>query len=66
LYDEESDDVYELTLEKFLSGVQKAYEDRWFAEYDWCDGKTIDACQVDADVADAIVQLALFDDVIFG
>ena len=66
LYDAEEDDVYELTLEKFLHGIEKACEDRWFAEYDWCDGKTIDACQVDADVADAIVQLALFDDVIFG
>lgn len=66
LYDAESNDVYNLTLDGVLRGIQKAYEGHWFSEYGWCDGNTIDACQVDADVADAIVQLALFDDVIFG
>lgn len=66
LYDAENDDVYELTLEKVLKGIQKACEEHWFQDYEWCDGKTIDTCQVDGAVADAIVQLALFDDVIFG
>jgi len=66
LHDSEEDAVYELDIEKMLRGIEKAYADHWFADYGWCDGKTLDCCQVDADVADTIVQLALFDDVIYG
>lgn len=66
LYDAEDDGVYELTLEKLLHGIEKACAEHWYADYDWYDGKSIDTCQVDASVADIIVQLALFDDVIFG
>ena len=66
LHDSEEDEVYELTREKLLMGIKKAYEKDYYAEYEWCNGAVIDTCQVDADVADAIVQLALFDDVIYG
>lgn len=66
LYDAEEDEVYELTLEKILHGIEKAYAERWFAEYGWCDGKVLDVSQIDAEVADVIVQLAIFDDVVFG
>lgn len=66
LYDAENDDVYELTLDKVLKAIQRAYSERWFCDYEWCNGETIDTYNVDAMVADAIVQLALFDDVIFG
>ena len=66
LYDAEEDEVYDLDLPNLLNGIKQAYEGNWFAEYGWCDGKTIDTCQVDAEVADVIVQLALFDEVIFG
>ena len=66
LYDAEEDEIYELTLEKFLSGIQKAIEGNYYSEYEWCDGFIIDTCQVDAEVADTIVQLALFDEVVFG
>lgn len=66
LYDAESSDYWELNLEKLLCGIQKAIEDNWFDDYDWyVDGK-LDCCQIDVDVADTIVQLALFDDVVFG
>ena len=66
LYDSEEDEVYELTLEKFLKGIQLAIQHNYYADYDWCNGNEIDTCQVDACVADVIVQLALFDDVIYG
>ena len=66
LYDSESGDKYWLDRDKLLKGIKKAYEEGYYADYEWCDGKTIDCCQVDAEVADAIVQLALFDDVIYG
>lgn len=66
LHDAEEDEVYDLDLKHLLSGIKQAYEGNYFADYEWCNGKTIDTCQVDAEVADVIVQLALFDEVIFG
>ena len=66
LYDCEDDEVYELTLEKLLKGIKLAYEGGYYSDYDWCDGTKLDCCQIDAEVADVIVQLALFDDVIYG
>ena len=66
LYDAESDDVWVLTLEKLLHGIEKAYDGNWFMDYGWCDGSVIDTCQVDGEVADTIVQYALFDELVFG
>lgn len=66
LHDAEEDEVYDLDLNHLLSGIKQAYEGNYFSEYEWCDGKTIDTCQVDAEVADVIVQLALFDEVVYG
>lgn len=66
LHDAEEDEVYELTLEKLLDGIGQAYEGNWFEDYGWCDGNVIDTCQVDAEVADCIVQLALFNELVFG
>lgn len=66
LYDAEEDDVYELTLDKFIKGITKAINDGYFTHYDWYSRTGIDTCNVDAEVADVIIQLALFDDVIFG
>ena len=66
LYDIEDDSIYELTLEKLLHGIEKAYIDCWYIDYGWCDGKKIDTCQVDAVVADIIIQLSLFDEIIYG
>ena len=66
LHDSEEDEVYELTRDKLLKGIKLAYGGGYFAEYEWCDGFVLDCCQIDAEVADAIVQLALFDDVIYG
>lgn len=66
LEDAEEDETYELTKEKFLKGIQLARDREYFKEYNWWDGDKIDTCSVDADVADVIIQLALFDEVVFG
>lgn len=66
LYDAESSDHWELNLEELLNGIQKAIEDNWFSDYDWYVDGELDCCQIDAEVADTIVQLALFDDIVFG
>ncbi len=66
LVDAEEDVEFELTREKLLSGIKQAREEEVFKDYNWWDGDTIDTCSVDADVADAIVQFALFDEIIFG
>lgn len=66
LYDSEEDEKYWLDRDKLLKGIKMAYEGNYYADYGWCDGMTLDTCQVDAEVADCIVQLALFDDVIYG
>jgi hypothetical protein len=66
LYDSEEDEVYVLTLEKLLKGIQMAIYENCYAEYEWfnCDG--VDPCQIDADVADVIIQFALFNEVMFA
>ena len=66
LYDAEEDEVYELTLEKFLNGIQLAVEGNYYEEYEWVLSDGLDVCQVDADVADCIIQLALFNEIVFG
>lgn len=66
LYDCEENEVYELTLEKLLKGIQLAVEGNYYEDYEWVLGDGLDVCQVDAEVADVIIQLALFDDVVFG
>lgn len=64
LYDNESAETYILTLEKLLEGIKTAIEDGYGEK--WLDGKNIDMFQIDGEAADVIVQLALFDDVLFG
>lgn len=66
LHDSEEDEVYELTLDKLLKGIELAIQHNYYADYDWCDGTMLDTCNVDASVADVIIQLALFDDVVYG
>ena len=66
LYDVESDDVWELTLEKFLKGFKL-----WVANGDdeygalQSDG-TVDTGEIDSAMADMIIQYALFDEIVFG
>lgn len=68
LYDSEENKVYELTREKFMKGLRMYFIKpipRYFLE---CVGHEVrlDTCYADADVADSIIQYALFDDVIYG
>ena len=66
MYDAESDDVWELTLEKFLKGFKL-----WVANGDdeygalQSDG-TVDTGEIDSAMADMIIQYALFDEIVFG
>ena len=66
LYDSVEDEVYELTLADVLKGIQLAIQEGYYTDYGWCDGETLDTCQVDADVADCIIQFALFEEVVYG
>jgi len=66
LRDAEENKVYELTLEKLLKGIELAIEGNYRSEYNWWCNARIDTCNIDAEVADAIVQLALFGDMIYG
>lgn len=63
LYDCESDDKWVLTKEKFLNGVKK-FISIHLSVLD--KNKEIDACEIDGDYADRIIQYALFDDIVFG
>lgn len=64
LYDIEDGNSFELTLEKFLNGLQLWIENiRSFSLA--FDGR-LDMDEIDADVADAIVQYALFNEIVYG
>lgn len=66
LYDAESDDVWTLTRDKLLNGI------KLWAEWggDQCNAiqgnGTLDTSEIDAEIADMIVQYALFGEVVFG
>lgn len=64
LYDAESSDKWELNIEKLLCGIEKAIEE-WY-EYEWFKDGRLETSQIDAEIADGIVQLALFDEIVFG
>ena len=64
LYDCETNEVYVLTKEKFLNGIKLAFEQGYA---DWLNSDySIDTCKIDSEDADIIIQLALFEDVVFG
>ncbi len=66
IHDAESADKWELNLEKFLNGVKlwlQNGDDRYHALQK--DG-TLDTCVIDGEMADLIIQYALFGEVVFG
>ena len=65
LHDIETDEIYELTRQKFLNGIKLWFTSGLAGDAIRSDG-TIDTCNVDGCAADAIVQLALFGEVVFG
>ena len=65
LYDiEEPKTVYELTLEKFLTGLRLWIENE--RAFTLTEGGRLDVGQIDAPAADTIIQYALFSDVVYG
>ena len=60
LHDE--DGWHELNLAKILDGIKKYLA----TDNSILEGKEIDTCQVDADIADSIVQYALFGEIVYG
>lgn len=65
LYDAESSDKWELTLDKFLRGLALAIESGASVTID-AESGYIDTSDVDAECADMIIQFALFGDLVFG
>lgn len=66
LYDYYDGEKYLLTKEKFLKGLQTAYE-MGYANYDdWVDNERIETSEIDAIAADCIVQCAIWGDVVYG
>lgn len=65
LYDSEEDETYELTLEKFLNGF-KLWVAGGYDTYGAVTDGGVDTCEIDAEKADQIIQLALFEDIIYG
>ena len=65
LYDIESSDKWELTLNKFLHGLALAIESGASVTID-AESGYIDTSDVDAECADMIIQFALFGDLVFG
>lgn len=68
LHDSEEDEVYELTKEKFLKGLEKYVKNPTYSDFlEFVDHEVrLDTGYADAGVADAIIQYAVFDDIIYG
>lgn len=66
LYDMVEDKEYELTLEDLLKGIKMAIEEGYYENYGWFTGSSLDTGNVDAEVADVIIQFALFEEVVYG
>jgi len=60
LHDAESNDRWELTLEKILKGI------KWYCEKNGITDADDLIDDHDADTADSIIQYALFDEIVFG
>lgn len=65
LHDAESDDTWELNLEKFLNGF-KLWIEAGKDVYGVVSDGEVDPCNIDAGCADEIVQYALFGELVFG
>lgn len=57
---------YDLTLKMLLDGIKDAIEQDYYSEYHWNGDGKLDTCMIDADVADVILQLSMFEEVLFG
>ena len=62
--DVEGEHTYELTLDKFINGIEKAVNDEGFNIVD--DDGELDCCNIDAIIGDSIVQYAIFGERIYA
>ena len=62
--DVEGEHTYELTLDKFINGIEKAVNDEGFGIVD--DDGELDCCNIDAIIGDSIVQYAIFGEQIYA
>ena len=62
---EEDNESYYLNLNKFLTGIQ-LWIDGGYDMYGAVDGDELDCGSIDSECADCIIQLALFDDIVYG
>lgn len=65
LDEEDHDTVWILTLEKLFKGV-RLFIEKGYDQYGAVSTQGMDLAEIDADCADSIVQLALFDEIVFG
>ena len=65
LYDMEGGEKYWLDLDKFLNGF-KLWLENDGDQYGAVENGEVDCCNIDAECADAIIQYALFGEVIYG
>ena len=67
-FDRDNAEWYTLTKEKFLKGLETYLKKPAYSDFlEFVDHELrVDTCYVDASVADAIVQYALFGDIIYG
>lgn len=54
-----------LTLDKLLTGIQR-WIDGGYDMYGAVDGEELDCGSIDAECADAIIQFALFNEIVYG
>ncbi len=66
LHDAESDDKWELNLEKVLNGVKLWLQNGDDQHHALQKDGTIDCCNIDGEMAGLIIQYALFGKVVFG
>lgn len=66
LYDMVEDEKYELDRDDLLKGIKMAIEEGYYENYEWFTGSSLNTDNIDGEVADVIVQMALFEDVIYG
>lgn len=67
-FDQKDTEWYVLTKEKFLDGLEKYLKEPKYSDcLELVDHELrIDTCYIDAEVADCIIQYALFGEVVYG
>lgn len=73
IQDDEGDRESWLSLSNLARGIQTAFREGYYSDYHWIvpDGDgfgewSLNCCQIDSEVADVIVQLAVWGEVVYG